>query len=156
MSKRNKIFRNIRAHLKKEFDLDDATARSFAKQALSKYRSSGSKAIERTSEYCTTDLPAITCDSSSKYRTIEGLCNNLNSPYLGAFDAAFIREREVDPYFAKDITISDPSKYPSFFHFVKSKHFHFSIILSKRYIGSLLKRFFFILLQIIYYFIRPQ
>ena len=131
MSKRNKIFRNIRAHLKKEFDLDDATARSFAKQALSKYRSSGSKAIERTSEYCTTDLPAITCDSSSKYRTIEGLCNNLNSPYLGAFDAAFIREREVDPYFAKDITISDPSKYPSFFHFVKSKHFHFSIILSK-------------------------
>ena len=111
MSKRNKIFRNLQAHLKNEFDLNDATARTFAKRALSEFRSSGSKAITRTSPLCTDELPAVTCDDSSKFRTIEGLCNNLGSPYFGAFDTKFIREIEVDPYDAKAITISDPSKY---------------------------------------------
>ena len=112
MSKRNKIFRNLRAHLTKKFDLDDETARTLAKQALSEFRSSGSKAITRTSPYCTEE-PAVDCSSvSSEFRTIEGICNNLKNPYRGAFDAQFIREVEVEPYDAKTITISDPaSKY---------------------------------------------
>merc|ERR1711935_928875 len=109
MSKRNKIFRNLHAHLKNEFDLNDATARTFAKRALSEFRSSGSKAITRTSPLCTDELPAVPCVDSSKFRTIEGLCNNLGSPYFGAFDTKFIREIEVDPYDAKAITISDPA-----------------------------------------------
>jgi len=109
MSKRNKIFRNLHAHLKNEFDLNDATARTFAKRALSEFRSSGSKAITRTSPLCTDELPPVTCVKSSKFRTIEGLCNNLGSPYFGAFDTKFIREIEVDPYDAKAITISDPA-----------------------------------------------
>ena len=114
MSKRNKIFRNLRAHLKKKFDLDDETARTFAKQALSEFRSSGSKAITRTTPLCTEE-PAEECSSSSEFRTIEGICNNLKNPCKGAFDAQFIREVEVEPYDAKAITISDPaSKYRGF------------------------------------------
>ena len=114
MSKRNQIFRNLRDHLTKKFDLDDETARNFAKQALSEFRSSGSKAITRTSPYCTEE-PAVDCDGSSEFRTIEGICNNLKNPYRGAFDAQFIREVEVEPYDAKAITISDPaSKYRGF------------------------------------------
>ena len=94
-------------NLKTEFDLDDATARTFAKRTLVEFRNSGPKPVTRTSELCN-DEPAVNCDSSSKFRTIEGICNNLQSPYRGAFDAKFIREIEVDPYDPKtDITISD-------------------------------------------------
>ena len=108
MSKRNKIFRSLHAHFKNEHNLDDPTARSFAKRALYEFRSSGSKAVTRTSELCNNE-PAVNCDSSSRFRTIEGICNNLESPYLGAFDNKFIRVIEVEPYDAKNnITISDP------------------------------------------------
>ena len=107
MSKRNKIFQTIWNHLKNEFDLDDATARTFAKKALYEFRSSGSEAVTRTSVLCN-DETAVNCDSISKFRTIEGICNNLDKPFLGAFDSKFIREVEVEPYDALSIIISDP------------------------------------------------
>ena len=107
MSKRNKIFKNLHTHFKTELDFDDATARAFAKRALVEFRNSGPKPVTRTSELCNHE-PAVTCESSSKFRTIEGDCNNLDSPFMGAFAAKFIREIEVDPYEPKtDITISD-------------------------------------------------
>ena len=50
----------------------------------------------------------IKCDHSSRFRTIEGSCNNLDNPYWGAFGVPFVREIEVDPYDPKtDITIMD-------------------------------------------------
>ena len=107
MSKRNKIFQIIWDQLKNEFNLDDATARTFAKRALYEFRSSGSEAVTRTSVLCN-DETEVNCDSISKFRTIEGTCNNLDKPFLGAFDSKFIREVEVDPYDALSIIISDP------------------------------------------------
>ena len=101
----------MQIHLKNELNMDDATARTTAKQALSEFRNSGSEAIMRTSDFCNneTAIAAITCDSSSQFRTIEGRCNNLDTPIKGAFHAKFLREVEVDPYDAKDgITIKDP------------------------------------------------
>ena len=114
MSKRNKIFKTIHSHLKNEFDLDDATARTFAKRALYEFRSSGSEAVTRTSVLCNNET-AVNCDSTSKFRTIEGTCNNLEKPLLGAFDAQFIREIDVEPYDALSIIISDPDIGTHFF-----------------------------------------
>ena len=51
----------MKAHLKNELQMNDATARFFAKQALSDFRSSGSKAIMRTSEFCD-DEPEVPCN----------------------------------------------------------------------------------------------
>ena len=119
MSKRNKIFKTIHNHLKNEFDLDDATARTFAKRALYEFRSSGSEAVTRTSVLCNNEtavqLTSVNCDSTSKFRTIEGSCNNLDKPLLGAFDAQFIREIDVEPYDALSIIISDPDIGTHFF-----------------------------------------
>ena len=51
----------MKAHFKNELKMDDAAARSLAKQALSEFRSSGSKAITRTSEFCDEE-PEVSCN----------------------------------------------------------------------------------------------
>ena len=63
----------------------------------------------RTSDLCNEVAPG--CDTSSKFRTITGQCNNLEKAFLGAFGSKFSREIEVGPHNARtDITIVDKSK----------------------------------------------
>ena len=114
MSKRNTIFRNIHTHLKNEHNMEDEPARVLAKQALSDFRSSGSKAIMRTSNECCGKEHTETCDSNNigPFRTIEGECNNIDKPLLGAFETNFIREVKLvgSNDAKKDITTFDPKK----------------------------------------------
>ena len=116
--------------MKNEYDLDDATARNFAKRALNEFRSIGSEAVTRTSVLCNNDT-TVNCDSTSKFRTIEGTCNNLDKPFLGAFHAQFIREIAVEPYDALSIIISDPDIGTYFFTttFVFSENCSGSVII---------------------------
>jgi hypothetical protein len=43
------------------------------------------------STYCPYKNKEIICDSSSKYRTNDGTCNNLNNPFFGASNTPYIR-----------------------------------------------------------------
>ena len=38
----------------------------------------------------------VTCDSSSKFRSFDGTCNNLDSPYFGSAGIAFARYKETE------------------------------------------------------------
>ena len=107
MEKRNKIFKHILSDLKTEFDLEENEARTFAKKALVEFHNEGSKSISFASNLCN-NKKGIKCDPSSRFRTIEGNCNNLDNPYWGAFGVPFLREIEVDPYDPNtEITIMD-------------------------------------------------
>ena len=110
MSKKNTIFRNIHNHLKNEHNMEDEQARVLAKQALVEFRSDGDFPVIHASKYCNGHNPDP-CDSNSRFRTIEGVCNNIDKPTLGAFDTKFIREVEGGSKDVKnDITIFDPKK----------------------------------------------
>ena len=50
----------------------------------------------------------LTCDSSNNFRNIDGTCNNVKYPYLGAMSTPFTREIQVDEYNPKnDLTVYD-------------------------------------------------
>ena len=103
MAKRNKIFRNIASHLENEFEMEKDEALTLAKKALVENRHDG---INQVLDIC--NRPAQNCNSSSKFRTITGTCNNLNHPYWGAANTVFTREIEVGVYNPKtDIAIYD-------------------------------------------------
>ena len=103
MAKRNKIFRNIASHLENEFEMEKDEALTLAKKALVENRYDG---INQVLDIC--NRPAQNCNSSSKFRTITGTCNNLNHPYWGAANTVFTREIELGAYNRKtDIAIHD-------------------------------------------------
>ena len=91
--------------------MDREEARSFAKQSLVEHRTGGSSPIMRTSILCNKVQPSCEDESSSTFRTIEGQCNNLDQPFLGAFGSEFSREIDVGPYNPRiDIAIVDKGK----------------------------------------------
>ena len=120
MAKRNNIFKNIVSNLRDDFDIEQDQARTIAKRALVENRKKKGKKVEKspggqggkTRPVTLTDdacegLDPI-CDSSMKFRTINGNCNNLKNPYWGAMSTPFSREIAVEEYNPKtDITISD-------------------------------------------------
>ena len=117
MAKRNNIFKNIVSSLRDDFEIEQDQARTIAKQALVENRKmkgnhnaggqgGKTKPVTLTDDSCV-GLDPI-CDGSTKFRTINGNCNNLKNPYWGAMSTPFSREIAVEEYNPKtDITISD-------------------------------------------------
>ena len=105
MDKRNTIFKDIANHLEAEYEMERQSARTLAKQALVENRV-GPGIVSITNDLCTGVEP--TCDSSSKFRTITGVCNNLNYRYWGAMSTPFPREMEIGKYNPKmDFNVTD-------------------------------------------------
>ena len=92
-----------------EFEIQKDEDLTLAKKALVENRYDG---INQVHDIC--NRPAQNCNSSSKFRTITGTCNNLNHPYWGAANTPFTREIEVGVYYPKtDIAISDKNNHLS-------------------------------------------
>ncbi|XP_025419139.1 uncharacterized protein LOC112689576, partial [Sipha flava] len=47
--------------------------------------------INNADEYIRRCAPTVSCDPNAKYRTINGSCNNLLSPTMGAAETPFLR-----------------------------------------------------------------
>ena len=118
MAKRNKIFNNIASHLENEFEMEKDEALILAKKALVENRHDG---INQVLDIC--NRPAQDCNSSSKFRTITGTCNNLNQPYWGAANTLFTREIKVGVYNPKtDFAIYDKNNLLSGKYSMNKKH----------------------------------
>merc|ERR1712223_2133780 len=104
MARRNSLYRKIANTLEEE-GLTVEHASNLAREAVRQGRKGGrpaghndknSKPITLTDDACVG--VEVECDSNSKFRTIDGKCNNLKNPYWGAMSTAFLREIEVDEY----------------------------------------------------------
>ena len=97
MAKRNTIFNNIVFHLVDELKMEGNEAKIFAKQALVENRWKGSDDKSRQAQFPLCDGALLQhCNSSSEFRTITGICNNLNRPYWGAANTLLSREIDVE------------------------------------------------------------
>ena len=96
MAKRNTIFNNIVFHLVDELKMEGNEAKIFAKQALVENRWKDSdEARQAQFPLCDGELLQH-CSSSSEFRTITGICNNLANPYWGAANTLLSREIDVE------------------------------------------------------------
>ena len=104
MARRNSIYRKIANNLEEE-GLTAQHASNLAREAVRMRRPGGrpaghnennSKPITLTDDACVG--ADVECDINSKFRTIDGKCNNLKNPYWGAMSTAFLREIDVDEY----------------------------------------------------------
>ena len=95
MAKRNTIFNNIVFHLVDELKMEGNEAKIFAKQALVENRWNDSDDKPRQAQFPLCDGALLEhCDSTSEFRSITGICNNLANPYWGA--ANTLLSREID------------------------------------------------------------
>ena len=125
MAKRNNIFKHVANHLENEFEIQKDEALTLAKKALVENRYDG---INQVHDIC--NRPAQNCNSSSKFRTITGTCNNLNHPYWGAANTVFTGEIEVGVYNPKtDIAIYDKNNLLSGKYSMNKKTYDQYIIL---------------------------
>ena len=96
MAKRNNIFNNIAKNLKDEMKMEGSQAKTLAKQILFENRfGNGSESNEFPQ--CEEE-EVMNCNSSSKFRTITGVCNNLNYPRWGAAHSLLSREILIGDY----------------------------------------------------------
>ena len=104
MARRNSMYRKIANNLEEE-GLTAQHASNLAREAVRMRRPGGrpaghnennSKPITLTDDACVG--ADVECDIDSKFRTIDGKCNNLKNPYWGAMSTAFLRENDVDEY----------------------------------------------------------
>ena len=107
MAKRNSLFRKIAKNMEEDgLSKNDAT--TLAKDAVRMSTNRKHKGGNAGGQGGLT--PPITivddaflqvqmiCNKSYKYRSIDGTCNNLKSPYYGAMSTAFAREIAVEEY----------------------------------------------------------
>ena len=95
MAKRNNIFNNIAKNLKDELKVEESHAKVLAKQTLLQNRFGNGSEINEVPQ-CEEEV--IHCDSFSKFRTITGVCNNLNYPRWGAAHSSLLREIIIGDY----------------------------------------------------------
>ena len=104
MARRNSLYRKIANNLEED-GLSAEHASNLAREAVrgehkgcrpAGHNDKNSKPITITDDACVG--VEVECDKYSKFRTIDGKCNNLENPYWGAMSTAFLREIEVDEY----------------------------------------------------------
>ena len=105
MARRNSLYRKIANTLEEEEGLSADHASNLAREAVRQgskhgrpagHNDNNSKPITLTDDACLG--VEFECDTYSKFRTIDGKCNNLENPYWGAMSTAFLREIDVDEY----------------------------------------------------------
>lgn len=112
MAKRNSIFRKMTELLKTEAGKSESEAEELARQTMRmrKHHASGqrdhTKPVIIVEDSCLGE--PVSCNSTSRFREIDGKCNNLdpNKAYFGAMSTPFRREIGVGKYNPKtDFTI---------------------------------------------------
>ena len=97
MANRNTIFNNIVFHLVDVLKMEDNEAKISAKQALVENHWIGSDDKSRQAQLPLCDGELLEpCDSSSEFRSITGICNNLDNPSWGAANTLLSREIDVE------------------------------------------------------------
>ena len=107
MARRNSVFRKITDNLMSD-GFSNEQAKKLAKDAVRQSRKHGKgrpaghgnqndvNPVTIVDDACI-GIP-VTCNSNSKFRTIDGKCNNLKNEYWGAMSTAFLREIFVGEY----------------------------------------------------------
>ena len=106
MASRNALYQTMTTNLENE-GLSNEKASELARKAVRLSRKHGKghgpggqgghvKPVTIVDDACL-GIP-LSCDSNSKFRSIDGKCNNLENHYWGAMSTAFLREIDVDEY----------------------------------------------------------
>lgn len=105
MAERNAIFNRIWRNLREKHGIENEDeAKSLAKKSIAENRrfvSAGgqkgkTKQVQLIDDQCLGIIP--NCDIRTPFRTINGQCNNLGQPFLGAMSTPFLRFIDVDEY----------------------------------------------------------
>ena len=111
MAKRNSLFRKMNSNLESQ-GLSSKDSRDLAKKALMewyevKFTQAGVGKTFLMPKHCDDIMPS--CNDTVKYRSIDGTCNNLQSPRAGSAASPFLRFRSTWP-----ASIEDPIKEMNF------------------------------------------
>ena len=121
MSKRNRLYRQMRSNLEIQ-GMSSERSRKLAKRSIDEWytvKNSQTEAghVFKIKKQCGSEDGSTMCNTEYKFRSLNGVCNNLQKPSYGSAGIAFPRYRKTSPFRIsdpiKEITFPQSLPYPS-------------------------------------------